>query len=114
MIRWRHSPPLSKKGTHVHVEGSLRSREYNKAGLKHRVWDVRLTSVLTIDAASPPMQTPPQPPSSRLRLPPRNGAIHDRFLLHTFPRAGRNSSYTTFRRFVSLRSRIGDAVHPGC
>jgi single-strand DNA-binding protein len=40
-----------KKGTHVHVEGSLRSREYDKAGSRHRVWEVRLTSVLTISAA---------------------------------------------------------------
>lgn len=39
-----------KKGTHVHVEGSLRSREYDKAGSRHRVWEVRLTSVLKIGA----------------------------------------------------------------
>ena len=40
-----------KKGTHVHVEGQIRSREFEKDGVKHRVWDCRVDSILKLDRA---------------------------------------------------------------
>ena len=38
-----------KKGAHVHVEGSLRSREYEKDGVKHRVWECKVENILKLD-----------------------------------------------------------------
>jgi single-strand DNA-binding protein len=38
-----------KKGAHVHVEGELRSREYEKDGVTHRVFECRLSSILKLD-----------------------------------------------------------------
>jgi single-strand DNA-binding protein len=40
-----------KKGAHVEVEGELRSREYEKDGVKHKVFECRLESVLKLDRA---------------------------------------------------------------
>ena len=40
-----------KKGAHVQVEGELRSREYEKDGAKHRVFERRLESILKLDRA---------------------------------------------------------------
>jgi hypothetical protein len=40
-----------KKGANVQVEGELRSREYEKDGVKHRVFECRLESVLKLDRA---------------------------------------------------------------
>jgi single-strand DNA-binding protein len=40
-----------KKGAHVHVEGQIRSREFEKDGVKHRVWDCRVDSILKLDRA---------------------------------------------------------------
>jgi len=42
-----------KKGTHLQVEGELRSREYDskKAGTKQTIWEIRLNSVLKLDRA---------------------------------------------------------------
>ncbi len=41
------------KGAHVQVEGELRSREYDskKTNSKHRVWEVRVASILKLDRA---------------------------------------------------------------
>jgi single-strand DNA-binding protein len=41
------------KGTHVAVEGELRSREFvdKKADAKQRVWEVRVASILKLDRA---------------------------------------------------------------
>lgn len=48
------------KGTHVQVEGELRSREYTpkkatgkskKAEAKQRVWEIRVSSILKLDRA---------------------------------------------------------------
>lgn len=41
------------KGTHIQVEGELRSREYanKKTGAKQRVWEVRVDSILKLDRA---------------------------------------------------------------
>lgn len=41
------------KGTHVQVEGELRSREYDnkKRGTKQTVWEVRVQSILKLDRA---------------------------------------------------------------
>ena len=40
-----------KKGAHVHVEGELRSREYEKDGVTHRVFECRVASILKLDRA---------------------------------------------------------------
>ena len=43
-----------KKGTHLLVEGELRSREYadkKNSDVKRRVWEVRATSILKLDRA---------------------------------------------------------------
>jgi single-strand DNA-binding protein len=39
------------KGAHIHVEGELRSREYNskKTDAKQRVWEIRVDSILKLD-----------------------------------------------------------------
>jgi single-strand DNA-binding protein len=41
-----------KKGAHVQVEGELRSREYDKDGVKHKVFECRLESILKLDRAA--------------------------------------------------------------
>jgi len=49
-----------KKGTHLLVEGELRSREYadkKNSDVKRRVWEVRATSILKLDRAE---QAPPE------------------------------------------------------
>ena len=38
-----------KKGAHVLVEGGLRSREYQKDGVKHRVFECKADSILKLD-----------------------------------------------------------------
>ena len=39
------------KGAHIHVEGELRSREYDskKTDSKQRIWEIRVSSILTLD-----------------------------------------------------------------
>jgi single-strand DNA-binding protein len=41
------------KGAHIQVEGELRSREYasKKTDTKHRVWEIRVASILKLDRA---------------------------------------------------------------
>ena len=39
------------KGMHLQVEGELRSREYQREGASHRVWEVRTDSILKLDRA---------------------------------------------------------------
>jgi len=39
------------KGAHVLVEGSLRSREYERDGVKHRVWECKADTILKLDRA---------------------------------------------------------------
>ena len=39
------------KGMHLQVEGELRSREYQRDGATHRVWEVRADSILKLDRA---------------------------------------------------------------
>jgi single-strand DNA-binding protein len=41
-----------KKGAHVQVEGELRSREYQKDSVAHRVSECRLESILKLDRAA--------------------------------------------------------------
>jgi single-strand DNA-binding protein len=41
-----------RKGGHVRVEGELRSREYDKDGVKHKVFECRLESILKLDRAA--------------------------------------------------------------
>ncbi len=36
---------------HVQVEGEVRSREYQREGASHRVWEVRTDSILKLDRA---------------------------------------------------------------
>ena len=38
-----------KKGAHVLVEGSLRSREYERDGVPHRIYECRADSILKLD-----------------------------------------------------------------
>ncbi len=40
-----------KKGAHVQVEGPLRSREYEKDGIKHRLFECKAESILKLDRA---------------------------------------------------------------
>jgi single-strand DNA-binding protein len=40
-----------KKGAHVQVEGELRAREYEKDGVKHKIFECRLESILRLDRA---------------------------------------------------------------
>jgi single-strand DNA-binding protein len=40
-----------RKGSHVQIEGELRSREYQKDGSKHRVWECIAESILKLDRA---------------------------------------------------------------
>ena len=41
-----------RKGSHVLVEGTLKSREYeDKSGIKRRVWEVRATTLGLLDRA---------------------------------------------------------------
>jgi single-strand DNA-binding protein len=40
-----------KKGAHLEVEGELRSREYEKEGVAHRAFEIRIRSVLQLDRA---------------------------------------------------------------
>ena len=40
-----------KKGVHVQVEGPLRSREYEKEGIKHRIFECKVESILKLDRA---------------------------------------------------------------
>ena len=39
------------KGAHVHVEGELRSREYDKDGLTRKIVECRFYSILKLDRA---------------------------------------------------------------
>ena len=41
------------KGTHVQVEGELRSREYDskKTDSRQRIWEIRVDSILKLDRA---------------------------------------------------------------
>jgi single-strand DNA-binding protein len=39
------------KGAHVQIEGELRSREYEKDGVTHRVFECRIDSILKLDRA---------------------------------------------------------------
>ena len=41
------------KGAHIQVEGELRSREYDskKTDTKHRVWEIRVASILKLNPA---------------------------------------------------------------
>jgi single-strand DNA-binding protein len=38
-----------KKGAYVRVEGSLRSREYEKDGVTHRAWECNVESILKLE-----------------------------------------------------------------
>ena len=42
-----------KKGTHIQVEGELRSREYDskKSDSKQRIWEIKVDSILKLDRA---------------------------------------------------------------
>jgi single-strand DNA-binding protein len=41
-----------KKGALLQVEGELRSREYDKGGVKHKAFECRLESILKLDRAA--------------------------------------------------------------
>jgi len=41
-----------KKGAHVEVEGELRSREYEKDGVTHRLFECRVEAILKLDRAA--------------------------------------------------------------
>ena len=55
-----------KKGTHLQVEGELRSREYMspKTGSPQRVWEVRVASILKLDRAAKPSPSEEPPAES--------------------------------------------------
>ena len=39
------------RGTHVMVQGALRSREYEKDGVSHRVYELRVDTIAKLDRA---------------------------------------------------------------
>jgi single-strand DNA-binding protein len=41
-----------RKGAHVQIEGELRSREYDKDSVMHRVFECRVESILKLDRAA--------------------------------------------------------------
>jgi single-strand DNA-binding protein len=41
-----------RAGAHVKVEGSLRSREFQKLGVQQRVWEIRVSSIAAIERDS--------------------------------------------------------------
>jgi len=50
----------TKKGAHLQVEGELRSREYEKDGVKHRIVEIRTKSILRLDRAKQQTEAVPQ------------------------------------------------------
>ncbi|MGA2877644.1 MAG: single-stranded DNA-binding protein [Bryobacteraceae bacterium] len=40
-----------KRGSHLQVEGSLRNREFDKDGVRYRVSEIRVSSIVKIDRA---------------------------------------------------------------
>jgi len=53
---------LLKKGAHVQIEGELRSREYERDGVKHRVWECIAESTLKLDRAERQDPSPDEQP----------------------------------------------------
>jgi single-strand DNA-binding protein len=49
-----------KKGAHLQVEGELRSREYEKDAVKHRIVEIRTKSILKLDRAKQQTEAVPQ------------------------------------------------------
>jgi single-strand DNA-binding protein len=49
-----------KKGAHLQVEGELRSREYQKDGVTHRIVEIRTKSILKLDRAWQQTEAVPQ------------------------------------------------------
>ena len=49
-----------KKGSHLQVEGELRSREYQKDGVTHRVVEIRTKSILKLDRAQQQTEAVPR------------------------------------------------------
>jgi len=45
------------KGTHVFVAGQLRSREYTKDGVQHRVWECRVETLRRLDRTAQAIPT---------------------------------------------------------
>jgi single-strand DNA-binding protein len=51
-----------KKGAHVQLEGELRSREYvsKKTESPHRIWEIRVASILKLDRAEKAVADDPE------------------------------------------------------
>jgi single-strand DNA-binding protein len=49
-----------KTGENLRVEGELRSREYEKDGVKHRIVEIRTKSILKLDRAKQQTEAVPQ------------------------------------------------------
>ncbi|MBN9662271.1 MAG: single-stranded DNA-binding protein [Acidobacteria bacterium] len=49
-----------KKGAHLQVEGELLSREYQKDGVAHHVFEIRTKSILKLDRAQQQTEAVPQ------------------------------------------------------
>ena len=49
-----------KKGAHLEVEGELRSREYEKESVRHRVFEIRIHSVLQLSRTWRVLEPRPQ------------------------------------------------------
>jgi len=50
------------KGAHLQVEGELRSREYEKDGVKQRIVEIRTKSILKLDRAKQEAEPTDVPP----------------------------------------------------
>jgi single-strand DNA-binding protein len=56
------------KGMHLQVEGELRSREYERDGVKQRIWEIRTESILKLDRAE--RRQEPEPDEANEATPP--------------------------------------------
>jgi len=58
------------KGMHLQVEGELRSREYERDSVKHRIWEIRIESILKLDRAERRQEPDPAEADPDEAIPP--------------------------------------------
>ena len=49
LVEARRIRPHSYQGAHLEVEGELRSREYEKDGVKRRIWECKAYRIAKLD-----------------------------------------------------------------
>ena len=55
---------------HLQVEGELRSREYERDSVKHRIWEIRIESILKLDRAERRQEPDPAEADPDEAIPP--------------------------------------------